>query len=205
MSQRALPDRPADRTRAGFLRLAAATGAAAAGGAALGGLRGVGSSAAAPSREQDAQILNALLTLEYVQEAFYTEAVERGGLKGELARLARTVGGQEREHVAFLSHHLGKRAAGRPRTDFGGAVTDGKSFTKTAIDLEEAVVAAMIGQGGNLTAGGVGAVTGLLSVEARQVAWLRNLAGVSPAPRAADPARKAEEVIQDLRDRGFLS
>ena len=35
-------------------------------------------------------------------------------------------------------------------------------------------------------------VVPILSVEARQVAWLRDLAGVDPAPRAADPARDAE-------------
>src|SRR5688572_32161233 len=41
----------------------------------------------------------------------------------------------------------------------------------------------------------------LISVEARQVAWLRDLAGISPAPRAADPARKADAVLRELRDR----
>jgi hypothetical protein len=195
----------AEWTRARFLRLTAGTGAAIAGGAAIGALRGDGTPAAAPSRAQDGRILNGLLLLEYVQEAFYREAVERGGLKGELARLAATVGAQEREHVAFLAKRLGDRAESRPQTDFGDALGSPESFTKTAIELEEAALAVVIGQGGNLTRKGVQAVVRLVSVEARQVAWLRDIAGMSPAPRAADPSREAEDVIQDLRDRGFLA
>ena len=45
----------------------------------------------------------------------------------------------------------------------------------------------------------------LIPVEARQVAWLRDLAGVSPAPRAADPARNADAVLQELRDKGYIA
>jgi hypothetical protein len=48
-------------------------------------------------------------------------------------------------------------------------------------------------------------VATLVSVEARQAAWLRDLAGVSPAPRAADPARPAQAVLADLRRRGWLA
>jgi hypothetical protein len=45
----------------------------------------------------------------------------------------------------------------------------------------------------------------LLSVEARQVAWLLDLAGESPAPHAADPPRKPEEILRELRKRRFVS
>ena len=48
-------------------------------------------------------------------------------------------------------------------------------------------------------------VARLVSVEARQVAWLRDLAGISPAPRAADPPRKAEAVIGELREKGYIA
>jgi hypothetical protein len=61
------------------------------------------------------------------------------------------------------------------------------------------------GQGANLTADTVGAVATLVSVEARQVAWLRDLAGVSPAPRAADPGRTPDDVLADLRKLGLIS
>jgi hypothetical protein len=45
----------------------------------------------------------------------------------------------------------------------------------------------------------------LLSVEARQVAWLRNLAGTLPAPSAADPARKPAAVLAHLRSEGIIT
>ena len=44
----------------------------------------------------------------------------------------------------------------------------------------------------------------MVSVEARQVAWLRDLAGVSPAPRAADPARSVQDVVAELRQKGVI-
>jgi hypothetical protein len=47
-------------------------------------------------------------------------------------------------------------------------------------------------------------VATLMSVEARQGAWLRDLKGISPAPRAADPPRRAEDVISELREKGYI-
>jgi hypothetical protein len=45
----------------------------------------------------------------------------------------------------------------------------------------------------------------MLSVEARQAAWVLDLAGKPPAPRAADPARKGDDVLAELRRRRFIS
>ena len=70
---------------------------------------------------------------------------------------------------------------------------------------EELTIAAYIGQGANLTRGAVGPVGTLLSVEARQVAWLLDLAGKLPAPHAADPPGKPEEILGELRKRRFIS
>ena len=55
-----------------------------------------------PSAKQDAEILNFALLLEYVQSAFYAEALKRAGLKGELKVFAQTVGGHENAHKAFF-------------------------------------------------------------------------------------------------------
>ena len=104
----------------------------------------------------------------------------------------------------FSSEQLGGSTSTRPRTDFGEALADPDRFRETAIELEEATLGAYIGQGGNLTRPAVAAIAGLISVEARQVAWVRDLAGVSPAPNAADPARKPEAVLSDLRKRGYI-
>jgi hypothetical protein len=195
-----MPER-AGWTRSGLLRVMTAAGAAAAGGA----LRADGDSFAAPSRATDAKILNFFLLLEYVQESFYREALERAGLTGPLADFARIAGGQETDHVVFLAKRLGDRARKRPRLAFGDAASSPERFRAAAIDLEETAIAAYIGQAANLTRAAVGPVGTLLSVEARQAAWVRDLAGTMPAPRAADAARGADAVLAHLREKGYLS
>ena len=204
MHGRAQPVGDRGWTRAELLRLGAVGGTVVAGGAAIGASRGDGTSLAAPSRDTDARILNFFLLLEYVQEDFYREALRRARLPGELREFATTVGGQESEHVAFLTKRLGGGARARPRPKFGNALSTPERFRAAAIDLEEATIAAYIGQGANLTRDTAGAVATLLSVEARQAAWVLDLAGESPAPRAADPARKSDDVLADLRQRGFI-
>lgn len=188
-------------TRAGFLW----AGAAAAGGATVALRGGDGASLAARSKSSDREILAFFLTLEQVQEAFYRQAVDSGGLDGELLELASRVGGQERQHAALLTQRLGGTPPPRPASDFGDAFDSPQQFRDAAIELEETALAGYVGQAGNLSRKAIAAVATLISVEARQVAWLRDLAGVSPAPRAADPARKADAVLKDLRDKGYIA
>jgi rubrerythrin len=184
-------------------RLLRAGAVAAAGAVAIGSHRGDGASLAAAPR--DTEILNFFLTLEHVQEAFYRQAADSGRLEGELLSLAKTVGAQETEHVRHLSRRLGEQAKPRPRAEFGPALESPEDFLRAAIELEETVLAGYVGQAANLGHREVGAIATIVSVEARQVAWLRDLDGVSPAPRAADPARKAGDVLDDLRAKGFLA
>jgi hypothetical protein len=191
-------------TRGQLLRATLAGSAAVAGGVAIGTRSGDGTSLAAPSADMDSKILNVLLTLEYVQEDFYREAVESGRLSGDLLEYARTVGPQEREHVAFLTKRL-DAPADRPQTDFRSALGSPEAFRDTAIALEEGTIAAFIGQGANLTRGALQATATLLSVEARQAAWIRDIAGTSPAPAAADPSRPASSVLADLKKRGLIA
>jgi hypothetical protein len=196
--------RSAGSTRAQLLRGALAGGAILAGGAAIGAHGADATSLAAASDEADAKILNLFLTLEYVQQSFYSQAVQKAGLRGELLAFANAVGLQESAHVSSLSRRLGSRAAERPTSDFGAALSTPKRFRDAAIELEEAAIAAYIGQGANLSRDTVATVATLISVEARQVAWLRDIAGISPAPRAADAARPADDVLAQLRRQGFL-
>jgi Ferritin-like domain len=191
-------------TRAGMLRAALGGGAVVAGGAAIGAGSGSGTSLASPSAGTDAGILNLFLRLERVQRAFYRAGLDAGHLDGELRAYADTVVRQENQHVEFLAKRLGSRAEAPPRTSFAEVIDSSQSFRNAAVELEEAAIAAYIGQSPNLTRGAMAAVAPLVSVEARQVAWVRDLAGISPAPRAADPARKADDVLADLRRRGWL-
>lgn len=205
MNQRELRGDGNGWTRATLIRTAIAGGAVAAGGALMGGTRGGDAASQAAAQDADAEILNFFLLLEYVQDGFYREAAGTGQIDGELLTYAQTVSGQESEHVAFLEKRLGSRARAKPELDFGDATGSAERFRDTAIYLEEAAIAGYIGQGANLTRETIREVATLISAEARQVAWVRDLAGINPAPRAADPARKGEDVVADLRKRGFLS
>jgi hypothetical protein len=162
------------------------------------------STAGTASPAQDVGILNFLLVLEQAQATFYEAALRGGALKGDLLTFARVVAPQEREHVEFLRSKVAAQVRTTPRLDFAKAVSDPKSFTAAAIDLEETTAAAYIGQGANLTRDAVVDAARIVAVEARHAAWIRDLAGADPAPRAADPPRSAGEVLAELRGKGYL-
>jgi hypothetical protein len=191
----------AGRTRAQAL---GAAGAVLGAGALVGGLVRPQTTAGRPSRAQDVRILNFLLVLEEAQAAFYDAALRRGVLRGDLLEFARTVAPQEHEHVRFMRGKLGGQARPKPRLDFAQATSSPERFRATAIDLEEATAAAYIGQGASLTRDAVLDAARIVAVEARHAAWIRDLAGADPAPRAADPGRSADDVLTDLRQKGFL-
>lgn len=160
-------------------------------------------SGSAPSRREDERILNFALGLEYLQAAFYADAVSRGALTGELAEFARVVGAQERRHVDALRKRLAGAARPEPEFDFGDTTSGEQAFREAAVVLEDNGVAAYIGQGANLTIDGVVAVAPLVSVEARHAAWIRDIAGVNPAPAPADTAKSAEDVRSALQRAGL--
>jgi hypothetical protein len=141
-----------------------------------------------PSPEQDERILNFMLSLEYLQSAFYAQAEAQGALAGELAKFTRVVGEHERRHVERLQELLGDAASSEPELDLEDVTSDEDSFLQTAVVLEDTGASAYIGQGSNLTNEGVAAVAPLVSVEARHAAWILAIAGRDPAPAAADPA-----------------
>jgi hypothetical protein len=101
------------RTRQDLIRRAlVAGGTLTFGGVLVGGLPRFGHSA--PSPAQDARILNLVLLLEYLEEAFYADALRQGALRGELRQFARVVGSHERAHVAFIEKTLGAAARKKP-------------------------------------------------------------------------------------------
>jgi hypothetical protein len=191
-------------TRRQALRAAALGGAGVAGGALVGGWVAPQSSLGKPSRAQDMRVLRFLLVLELAQATFYDAALRSGALRGELLTYARIVAPQEHDHVALLQERLGSEAGAAPGFDFAEATSSPERFRQAAIDLEEATAAAYIGQGASLTADAVKDAARIVAVEARHAAWIRDLAGITPAPRPADPARDADDVLSDLRTKGFL-
>ncbi len=191
-------------TRRRAVRVAAVGAAAIGGGAALGRAAGSGATVEAAVSRADAAILDVALTLERVHQALYREAARASGLGAELRKVATELEPQEGEHVQFLVQRLGNRAGREPRTDFGRALESDERFLDAAIELEEAAIAVYVGQAANLSPELVGPIGTLVSVEARQAAWLRDLARISPAPRAADPARDPDRVLRELRRKGYL-
>jgi hypothetical protein len=181
-----------------------------AGGAALGAaaLAGAGTrpaeTAGRASAAQDVRILNFLLTLEEAQARFYEAALHSDALRGELLEFAQVVAPHEREHAQLLRRRLGRRAAPAPTLDFGDAIGDARRFREAAIDLEEQTLGAYVGQGASLTVGPMQDAARIVAVEARHAAWIRDLAGVHPAPRPADPGLRPRDVLTHLRRKGLL-
>jgi Ferritin-like domain len=117
---------------------------------------------------------------------------------------AEIVGGHERAHVAFLERALGPRARKKPTFDFGTATRNEQRFVETAVLLENTGVAAYNGQAANLTKKSLAAAAEIVSVEGRHAAWISDLAGRHPAPRAADPGATAESVAATLQRTRFI-
>ena len=159
---------------------------------------------AAPSKAQDVKIFNFALLLEYLQAAFYTDGVAKGGLRGEVASFAETVSEHERDHVAYLRRALGRKAQRPPTFEFGVATKDEKSFVRTAVLLENLGVAAYNGQAANLTKPSLAAAAEIVSVEGRHAAWISDIGGRDPAPRAADPGASAARILRTIHRTGFL-
>ena len=114
------------------------------------------------------------------------------------------VAGHERAHVAYLRKALGGRARARPAFSFGDATRSERRFLETAVLLENLGVAAYNGQAANLTTKALAAAAKIVSVEGRHAAWVSDLAGKEPAPRAADPGASAAAVVGSIRRTGFV-
>ena len=156
--------------------------------------------AAAPSSRNDIAILNYALSLEYLQAAFYTEALDLGSLRGALEEQARIVGAHERGHVVALRKTLGRAAIRRPRFNFRGSTESPEAFRKTAVAFEDLAVAAYKGQAPNIQSKAyLAAAISIHSVEARHAAWIRRLAGALPA------ATPFDEPLSDTKVRGIVA
>ncbi len=173
--------------------------------AAAGGLLSRSDAVAAPSSAQDVRIFNLVLLLEYTEEAFYSEALRRGTLRGELHDYARTAREQERDHRRLVQRVLGAKAVAQPRFEFGARTGSAKAFTATAIMLEDLAVATYNGQAANLTRGALAAAATIVSVEARHAAWIRAISGQVAAPDAVDKPISAARAAQGLKQIGLRS
>jgi hypothetical protein len=153
----------------------------------------------------DTAILNYALTLEYLQAAFYTETERIGAVRSELARVPRQLGAVERAHVAALQGVLGRASLKRPSFDFRGTTEDQEAFLKTAVAFEDLGAAAYKGQATRVESPALlAAAVAIHSVEARHAAWMRYLAGFTPAGRAFDEGKSEGEVRRIVASTRFI-
>ncbi len=190
-------------TRAAFLKKAGiGAGAVVAGGAFAGILPGIASAGVAAS---DVAILNFALTLEYLEAAFYAEAVGKGRFSGKTGSFAKVVAQHEAAHVAFLKSALGSAAVKKPSFDFKGTTTDRAKFMATAQVLEDTGVAAYLGQAGNIKSKKIlGAAGSILAVEARHAGWVSDLNNASGAPAAFQGSKTKAQILSAVKGTGFI-
>ena len=158
------------------------------------------------SAANDVKILNYALTLEYLEAAFYKEAVANAafGSNAPLKSFAETVAKHEATHVTFLKNALGSKAVKSPTFDFGDATSAAK-FAATAQVLEETGVLAYHGQVKNISVPGtLSAAATIATVEARHAAWIRFINGENPAPSAFDKLRSEKAILKAVGETGFL-
>lgn len=204
-------------TRAELLRKAALGGGALMGGGLLLGLAGTASGADTRSTRQDRAILNYALTLEYLEAAFYAEALQKGALSGETLQFAQTVAAHEAAHVEFLRGALGSAAVARPNFNFQNTTGSQGVFQSTAVVLEDTGVSAYLGQSFRLSKTVLTLIAAhILAVEARHAAWIRFI-HPNREP-ASDPYNGSqfvngfprggwstmEQVLKVVKDTGFI-
>ena len=190
-------------TRGAFLRKAGiGLGAVVGSGAFLGALPSI---ASAGTSAGDVAILNFALTLEYLEAAFYNEAVSKGKFMGKVGTFAKVVSGHENAHVAFLKGALGNAAVKKPNFDFKGTTTDMAKFQATSQVLEDTGVAAYLGQVGNISSKKIlGAAGSILPIEARHAGWIRDINGVSGAPTAFQAGMTKAAILAAVKGTGFI-
>jgi len=159
------------------------------------------------SKANDVKILNFALTLEFLEAAFYKQAVanQAFGNSAPLKQFAEIVARHEAAHVTFLKKALGSSAIKSPTFDFGKAVTDQATFAATAQVLEDTGVNAYLGQVTNVFQRGVlGAAGTIATVEARHAAWIRFINGVTPAPKTFDVRKSEAAILSAVGETGFI-
>jgi rubrerythrin len=197
-------------TRGDALRRAVLGGGALmAGSAMLGALPGTAMGAVTRASAGDVDILNFALTLEYLEAAFYAEALSKGKLSGEAMKFATVVAKDEAAHVSFLKGALGSKAVKKPKFDFKGTTAAQATFLKTAMALEDTGVSAYAGAAPMIAnKKTLSAALSVHSVEARHAAWVRDILGKGgnplPAPSAFDAPRTKAQVLKIVTGTGFI-
>jgi rubrerythrin len=149
----------------------------------------------------DVDILNFALTLEYLEAAFYKEALSKAGLSGQVKKLAQEIGDHENQHVDALTSAI-KKAGGKPVTapKVAFPLSNEASFLKLAETFEDTGVAAYDGAAPMIKSKDVlGAAGSIAQVEARHAAAIRYLKGDNPTVGAFEPTLTKGQVLKAVK------
>jgi hypothetical protein len=153
------------------------------------------------SKKQDVEILNFALTLEYLEQAFYSKGLKTvSGLSSDTKKLATEIRDNETAHVDALTKAIesaGGKAVAAPEVDFGDAYKSEKGFLKLAQTFEDTGVSAYNGAGPAISDPAILAAAGsIVQIEARHAALIRLANGDTPAPDAFDKALEKDAVLK---------
>jgi rubrerythrin len=194
-------------TRSDFFRKSIyAGGSLVAGGVLMGGMPALAT--AKPSAKNDIAILNFALTLEYLEAAFYKQAVASGALTDAATlALAQVIAKHEAAHVSFLRKALGSKRVKSPTFDFKDTVTDQAKFLETAFVLENTGVSAYLGQAGNFkNKAYLGAAATIVTVEARHAGAVAQLTGKKVSPDGSfDVPKSKGAILKAVKGTGFIT
>ena len=188
---RELADDPSSRKR--FFKMMGGAGAVSAFGVVLAacgdddkkdsGSKDSGSKSSDADNKSDIKIVNYALTLEYLEAAFYQQAIDSGQIKDKATgEIAKKFGETEQEHVDALKaavEKLGGKPVKAPKTAFEDVINKGAmSILATAATVENLGAAAYLGQAGNIKSKEIlASALAIHTVEARHAAALNQLIG----------------------------
>jgi hypothetical protein len=149
----------------------------------------------------DLDILNFALTLEYLEAAFYKEALAKVKLSSKTRALAKLIEAHETQHVFALTKAIqgaGGKPVKAPKVKF--PFSNEKGFLKLAQTFEDTGVSAYNGAAPAIKSKAIlGAAGSIVQIEARHAAAIRLAAGLPPAPNAFDPKLAKAQVLMAVK------
>jgi len=151
--------------------------------------------------QNDLDILNYALTLEYLEAAFYTRALENNVVEGRELELVTPIRDHEQAHVDAISatiSDLGGEPVESPRFRFPDGVLNNRgAFLETASTFEELGVTAYHGQVTNIENGDIlAAAAAIAGVESRHAAIIAQISGGNPFPAPMEATATMDEVLE---------